>query len=71
MTSNAFPLTNHSFKGYSKGKNRAITPLGARATTLNFSLNIFDNKTVPLEIDWELKDLSIFKEDGFQNTASE
>jgi len=50
MTSNAPPLTNYSFKSYSKGKNGAITPLGARATTLNLSLNIFDNKTMPLEI---------------------
>jgi len=65
VTSNAPPLTNHSFKSYFKGEDRAITPLGARATTLNFSPNIFDNKVVPLEIDWELKDLSILKEDSF------
>jgi len=51
MTSNAPSLTNYSFKGYFKGEDRAITPLGAKATTLNLSFNIFDNKAVPLEID--------------------
>jgi len=70
ITFNAPPLTNHSFKSYSKSKDRAITPPSARATTLNLSPNIFNNKAVPLEINWELKDLSILKEDSFQNTAS-
>jgi len=65
MTSNILSLTNHSFKSYSKGEDRAITPLGARATTLNFSPNIFNNKAVPLKINWELKDLSILKENSF------
>ena len=51
MTSNALPLTNYSFKGYSKGEDRAITPLGTKATILNFGFDIFDNKVVLLEID--------------------
>ena len=70
MTSNAPPLTNYNSKSYSKGEDRAITPPGAKATTLNLSLNIFNNKAIPLEIDWELKNLSIFKKDSFQNAAS-
>ena len=65
MTFNTSPLTNYSFKGYFKGKNRAITPLGARATTLNFSPNISNNEIVLLEINRELKNLSILKEDSF------
>ena len=51
VTSNAPPLTNYSFKNYFKSENRAITPLSARATTLNFGPDIFNNKVVPLEID--------------------
>jgi len=65
VTSNTPPLTNYGFKGYSEGEDRAITPPGAKATTLNFSPDIFNNEVVLLEINWEPKDLSIFKENGF------
>jgi len=71
VTFNAPSLTDYSSKGYSKGEDKAITPPGARATTLNLSPDIFNNKVVPLEINWELKDLSILEEDSFQNAASE
>jgi len=47
---NAPPLTNYNSKGYFEGKDKAITPLGARATTLNLGPDIFNNKMVPLEI---------------------
>ena len=50
MTSSTPPLTKHSFKSYSKDKDRAITLQGIRATTLNLSPNIFNNKIAPIEI---------------------
>jgi len=50
ITFNTPLLTNYSFKNYSKGEDRAIMPPGAKAITLNFSFNIFNNKVVPLEI---------------------
>jgi len=37
---------------------------------LNLGPNIFNNKVAPIEINWELKDISKLKEDGFRNAAS-
>ena len=65
MTFSTFLLTDYGSKGYSKGKARAVTPQGARTTILNLSLDIFNNEVTLMEIDWELKDISKLKKNGF------
>ena len=70
MTFSTPLLTNYSSKGYSKGEARAITPQGARTTTLNLSPNIFNNKVAPIEINQELKNINKLKEDSFRNATS-
>ena len=54
----------------SKSEDGATTPQNTRIATLNLSLNIFNNRAVPIEVDQEPKDISKPKEDSFQSAIS-
>ena len=60
----ALPLTEHNFKNYFKGEDRAITPQGTKAATLSLSPNIFNNEVAFIEINWELKNKNEIEEDS-------
>jgi len=64
ITSSVPLLIKYSFKSYFKSKGRLITFLGARTTTLNLNLNIFNNKVILIEINYKVKDVSKYKEDS-------